>query len=177
MKYDLVFDLNVGPDYEGKLRAIDVDVLRKVGNLIKNPPPPEAPPLSLGKTATASSSWSAEYGPNMAMDWYEDTRWSAAANARDGWLEVDLGAMSTIGRVVIIQSHDRIREYTVEWQDGKTWKELARGTTIEIGWNNTNGEKTIDFAPVKTRRVRLNILKATEEPSIADFLIFAPVTK
>jgi alpha-L-fucosidase len=177
VKYDLVFDLNVGPDYEGKLRAIDVDVLRKVGNLIKNPPPPEAPPLSLGKTATASSSWSAEYGPNMAMDWYEDTRWSAAANARDGWLEVDLGAISTIGRVVIIQSHDRIREYTVEWQDGKTWKELARGTTIEIGWNNTNGEKTIDFTPVKTRRVRLNILKATEEPSIADFLIFAPVTK
>lgn len=34
-----IFSLDVGPDYEGKLRAIDVETLRKVGEMIRNPPP------------------------------------------------------------------------------------------------------------------------------------------
>ena len=38
VKYGNIFSLDVGPDYNGKLRAIDVETLRKVGEMIKNGP-------------------------------------------------------------------------------------------------------------------------------------------
>ncbi len=44
VKYGNIFSLDVGPNYEGKLRDIDVRTLRKVGEMIKNPPPPEPAP-------------------------------------------------------------------------------------------------------------------------------------
>ena len=39
VKYGNIFSINVGPDYNGKLRAIDVETLRTVGEMIKNPTP------------------------------------------------------------------------------------------------------------------------------------------
>jgi alpha-L-fucosidase len=38
VKYGNIFSLDVGPDYNGKLRAIDVATLRQVGKLIADPP-------------------------------------------------------------------------------------------------------------------------------------------
>jgi hypothetical protein len=40
VQYGNVFALDVGPNYEGKLREIDVRTLRTVGEWIRNPPPP-----------------------------------------------------------------------------------------------------------------------------------------
>jgi len=170
VKYGNIYSLDVGPDYAGKLRDIDVKTLREVGEMIKNPPPQVVVPvpLSQGKTATASNSWSAEYSPDKAVDGEESTRWGAANGSRDGWLAIDLGQECAIGRVVINEiAYPRTLEFAVEWQDNGTWKELARGTTI-------GEEKTIDFTPVKARHVRLNILKASEVPTIEEFQIFAP---
>jgi alpha-L-fucosidase len=58
VKYGNVFALDVGPNYEGKLRDIDVATLRRIGAWIRDPseapkPPPAA--LSTGKPTTASS--------------------------------------------------------------------------------------------------------------------------
>ena len=38
VKFGNIFALNVGPDYNGKLREIDVKTLRAVGEMIRNPP-------------------------------------------------------------------------------------------------------------------------------------------
>jgi alpha-L-fucosidase len=38
VKYGNLFSIDVGPDYNGKLRAIDVETLRKVGQMIQHPP-------------------------------------------------------------------------------------------------------------------------------------------
>ena len=35
VKFGNIFSLNVGPDYEGKIRDIDVKTLKEVGKLIK----------------------------------------------------------------------------------------------------------------------------------------------
>ena len=35
VKYGNIFSLDVGPDYNGQLRAIDVETLRKVGEMIR----------------------------------------------------------------------------------------------------------------------------------------------
>jgi len=166
LKFGNIFSIDVGPDYAGKLRDIDVKTLREVGAMIKNPPTSGF--LNQDKAATASSSWSADYGADKAMDDDETTRWGAAANSRDGWLAVDLGADRSIGRVVIKEiSYPRTQEFAVEWQDGATWKELARGSSI-------GREKVIDFPAVTARQVRLKILKASEVPTIEEFQIYPP---
>jgi len=38
VKYGNIFSIDVGPDYNGKLRDIDVKTLRQVGEMIRNPP-------------------------------------------------------------------------------------------------------------------------------------------
>ena len=170
VKYGNIFSINVGPDYNGKLREIDVKTLREVGDMIRNPPPQvtAAVPLSQGKTATAPSSWTKEYGPDKAVDGEKSTRWAAASGSLSGWLEVDLGKDEQVGHVQIIeQSGPRTKEFTVEYRVGDTWKELARGTTI--GEN-----KMINFPPVTARHVRLNILKASGVPTIDEFCVLPP---
>ena len=91
VKYGNIFSLDVGPDYAGRLRKIDVDTLREVGQMIKHAVPPEPTPLSEGKAAKASSTWGPGYEADKAFDGGDDSRWGAARR-RSGWLEVDLGA-------------------------------------------------------------------------------------
>ena len=127
-----------------------------------------APALSTAKPATASSCWSADYDAAKAVDNIPETRWGAAPDSRSGWLAIDLGKDEQIGRIEIMeQSFPRTEEFTVECQVGDTWKELARGTTI-------GEKKTINFAPVSARHVRLNILKASEVPTIDEFRVLPP---
>ena len=40
VKFGNIFSVDVGPNYDGKLRDIDQQTLRKVGQMIKNPPAP-----------------------------------------------------------------------------------------------------------------------------------------
>ena len=47
VKYGNIFSINVGPDYNGKLREIDVQALRAVGEMIRNPPAQPPPPEKL----------------------------------------------------------------------------------------------------------------------------------
>ena len=165
-KYGNVFALDVGPDYNGKIREIDVTTLRKVGEMIRNPPPE---PLSLGKAATASSVWpDPGYEPAKAVDGDSATRWGAAREARSGWLEVDLGGEMEVGRIVAIEkSFPRTKEFTVEAFADGAWKEIARGGTI-------GAERLLYVTPVRATKVRLNIIKADEVPTIDEFQVYAP---
>ncbi len=169
VRYGNIFSLDVGPDYKGRLRKIDVETLQKVGQMIRNPPPLPPPSLTTGKKATASSTWPQPgYEADKAVDGDETTRWGAAADARSGWLEVDLGKETLVGRAVIKElGYHRTQQFAIEWKDGGVWKDLARGTTIA-------GEKEITFPPVTARYVRLNILKATEVPTIEEFDLYPP---
>ena len=91
VKYGNIFSLDVGPDYAGRLRKIDVETLREVGEMIEHAVPPEPTPLSEGKAAKASSIWGPGYEADKAFDGGDDSRWGADP-APSGWLEVDLGA-------------------------------------------------------------------------------------
>ena len=169
VKYGNIFSIDLGPDYRGRLRDIDVATLRQVGELIRNPPPTAADALSRGKKASASGTWAqAGYEADKAVDGETSTRWGAAADARSAWLEVDLGQPQRVGRAVISElQYPRTRQFAVEYLDGQTWKPLAKGTTIE-------GTKVLDFAPVTARQFRLNILEATEVLTIEEFGVYPP---
>jgi alpha-L-fucosidase len=169
VKYGNIFSIDLGPDYRGRLRDIDVATLRQVGELIRNPPPTAADALSRGKKASTSGTWAqAGYEADKAVDGETSTRWGAAADARSAWLEVDLGQQQRVGRAVISElQYPRTRQFAIEYLDGQTWKPLAKGTTIE-------GTKVLDFPPVTARQFRLNILDASEVPTIEEFGVYPP---
>ncbi|MHC4201485.1 MAG: discoidin domain-containing protein, partial [Planctomycetota bacterium] len=126
------------------------------------------PALSSGKRASASSRWSGGYGPDRAFDDDEGTRWGAAPNSRKGWLEVDLGKPTVIGRAEVLEiEFPRTLEFAIEYRDGDTWKELVRGRTIA-------GRKMYPFPKVTARHVRLNILRASEVPTLEEFRVLPP---
>ena len=163
VKYGNIFSIDVGPDYNGKLRAIDVETLRKVGEMIKNPPPL---PVSQGKSVQASSVWGTGYEASKSVDGDEVTRWGAAPESRAGWIEVDLEKETRIGHAVISESScPRTQQFAIEYKDGNEWKTALTGQTIA-------GRMPLKFAPVSARYVRLNILKATGVPTIEEFQLF-----
>ena len=61
VKYGNIFSLDAGPDYAGKLREVDVETLRKVGQYVRGELKPPPPPVSQGKPDRASSTWMREF--------------------------------------------------------------------------------------------------------------------
>ena len=124
--------------------------------------------LSTGKPIRASSEWGAGFNASKATDGDSDTRWGAAPNSRSGWLEIDLQKEQRVGSVEVWEiNFPRVQSFSVEVQQGETWREVAHGATI-------NGQKTFPFAPVNARRVRLTIHKASEVPTLEEFRVLAP---
>jgi len=167
VKYGNIFSIDVGPNYEGKLRDIDVATLRKVGEYIRG----EivlVQPVSRGKKASASSVWTPTpgYGPECAFDGDPHTRWGAAPGTRSAWLEVDLGRSEAVDRAVIDEAGwNRVRKFEIQALVAGRWTTVARGSTIGPG-------KEVRFSPVSARCFRLNILKATEVPTIVEFELY-----
>ena len=56
----------------------------------------------------------------------------------------------------------RTQQFAIEYKDGDTWQPLVTGTAIA-------GAKSFDFPPVTARHFRLNILQASEVPTIEEF--------
>jgi len=130
------------------------------------PPPPVA--LSQGKKITASSQFDQPgYDAQRANDGDVKTRWASDYGARSGWLEIDLGEARSVGRVWLSEVEwPETREFAVEVKQGDQWQPVAHGTTI-------GADKEIIFAPVKTRFVRLNVVRSANAININEFQVFA----
>ena len=168
VRYGNIFSLDVGPNYAGRIRDIDVATLRKVGQYIRGelkaptlPPPPK--PLAGKPSASGTWQGQATYGPDKAFDGDPTTRWGAPELSRNGWLAIELAKPETIKGVVIDEGPwNRVREFELQHQtaDG-AWKTLASGTTL-------GSTRTITFASTTVRHLRLNVLKAAEVPTIVE---------
>jgi alpha-L-fucosidase len=108
-------------------------------------------------------------GPDKALDDDSATRWATDGGIHEAWLEVDLGAPTAIGRVMIDEPEEykRVQAFELQFKDGDAWKTFHKGTAIGPRW-------TAKFEPVTARYVRLNILKAADGPTIWEFQLFAP---
>jgi alpha-L-fucosidase len=127
--------------------------------------------LAAGKRATASNVFGNQlrvHGPDKAVDDDPETRWATDAGTHRAWLQVDLGEPRTIGRAYISEAiARRVQEFELQAKEGDSWKTFFRGTTI-------GEEFSAQFPPIEARVIRLNILKATEGPTIWEFQLFAP---
>jgi alpha-L-fucosidase len=133
--------------------------------------PTKLPSVSVakGKKATASNVFRkdvAHYGPAKAFDDDEHTRWATDGGTHSAWLEVDLGAPVTIYRARICEAYaGRVQEFELQVKDGEQWTTLAKGKRI-------GDELELSFKPVTAQIIRLNILKASEGPTIGEFELF-----
>ncbi len=125
--------------------------------------------LTAEKKAKASNTFqkNAAYGPAKAVDDDPATRWATDSGTKQVWLEVDLGKPTAFNRVKISEAYDRVKEFELQYRNSNRWKTFVSGTKIGLDYSK-------QFEPVTARYVRLNILKATEGPTIWEFQLFAP---
>lgn len=125
------------------------------------------PAASTGKTYRVSSNKNGMTA-DKAFDNLGDTRWEAADDDRNVWMEIDLGKPMSIGAAFIQESEgwDRtILSYQFEYKDGKEWKMIFDGKRIGMG-------SVKSFPAVKAQEFRLKILSAQKAPFISEIKLY-----
>jgi len=126
--------------------------------------------LAFREPATASNvcGGSPVYGPSAALDDDPDTRWATDYGVYHAYMDLDLGAEQLIGRAYLSEAcGNRVQSFELQANEGDTWRTFYAGKQIGEGLN-------IEFPPVRAREVRLNILEATEGPTLWEVQLLAP---
>jgi predicted GH43/DUF377 family glycosyl hydrolase len=106
--------------------------------------------LALNKTASASSTDSADHPARAAVDGDLGTRW-ASSSSNNQWLMVDLGSNMEVSRVILRWEAAYGRTYRIEYATAaapNTW------LTAVTNNNGLGGVETLDFPPVTARYIR-----------------------
>lgn len=102
------------------------------------------------------------YGPQQAFDEDTATRWATDSGTHPAWIAIDLGRRQSIRGVSIHEAcANRIQKFEFQQRDGQGWKTIFTGTTV--GENFEMG-----FPEITTSAVRLNILEASDGPTISE---------
>jgi len=143
--------LGLAPDNRGLLPESDVARLGEFGEALRK---------MYGRNLA--------HGDNPALDGDPDTAWTAPAGSHSGMIVVAFDHPVTFDRAITMESlvnGQHIQKYTIEVRDADLWRRIATGTTI--------GQKKIDrFAPTTSSAVRLNILSASDAPSVREFQLY-----
>ena len=137
--------------------------------------------LATGK-AMSSSGYVQNYAPGNANDGNQGSYWESTNNAFPQWLQVDLGASVSSTQIVLKlpTSGWGARTQTLAVQgstDGSNFSQIvaSAGYSFDPAANNT---VTINYTPVTTRYVRLNITGNTGWPAgqISEFEVYGPAS-
>ncbi|HEV2693463.1 MAG TPA: alpha-L-fucosidase [Verrucomicrobiae bacterium] len=120
----------------------------------------EAAPKIVASASNTYQNQTSQYGPQFAFDGSPDTRWATDDSATSAWLAADLGQVKMIHGVRINEAYaGRVKNYELQYRDGADWKTFLTGATLDANFEVT-------FPTVKAREFRLNILSATQGPTI-----------
>jgi alpha-L-fucosidase len=126
----------------------------------------ELPSLVKATASNVFRNRTSEYGPEMAFDNDPQTRWATDAGTRQAWIAAEFPRSLSIQRVRIEEAlEQRVQKFEFQHLDGGQWQTIFPGTTIGPWFQKT-------FAPVRGQSFRLNILDATEGPTITDIELF-----
>jgi len=153
------------------MQDLDTIVALRLDRPASDVPVPRVPSRSVayGKPATASNVFQnmPVYGPPAALDDNPDTRWATDQGVHQAWLEVDLGKECEIGKAFISEAFDRVQSWELQFGEGDAWRTFYKGERIGT-------DCQVSFQPVKAKVVRLNILQATEGPTIWELQLLPP---
>jgi hypothetical protein len=131
------------------------------------PPQPPATDLARGKP-TSESSHTQSYGSGNAVDGNADSYWESTNNAFPQWIQVDLGAATTVGRVVLrLPSSWGARTQTLAVQGSTTGSSFATlsaaaARSFDPATANT---ATVAFTPASARYLRVTFTGNTSWPA------------
>lgn len=120
--------------------------------------------LSSGIKASASNVYHKmeDYNAEKAFDGDPATRWATDDGTHQAWIGIDLTKPKTLHKVTINEDYEgRVKKFEVQYQDGKEWRTIISGTAL--GKNYAK-----EFPPITAREMRLNILEASEGPTISE---------
>ena len=114
------------------------------------------------------------------------TSWKADDKSLPPWIEFDLGTETSISRAVLFEGwyqgeFANIHGFEIDVYSGDSWKQVAdvsswgQGTATERAFDNwpmAVFHQEIRFTPVKARRVRLKITRASAAPVIHEFQLY-----
>jgi chitodextrinase len=134
--------------------------------------------LALGR-ATSASGTAQNFVPANAVDGDQNTYWESANNAFPQWFQVDLGAVTTVGSVVMkLPASWGARTQTLTLAggtDGSTFTTLAgpAGSTFDPASGNT---ATVDLGTASVRYLRATFTANTGWPAgqLSEFQVYAP---
>ena len=124
-------------------------------------------PISTSKLATSSHNHSSDYSAQKINDGNLKTRWSSTNKAKKCWVEIDLEKKRYINKVSLQEYNRRVKKFQIEYRDNKEqpWKIAYKG-------NRIGNNLTATFSTIYGRYFRLNILKATKQPSLWEFQLY-----
>jgi alpha-L-fucosidase len=129
-----------------------------------------------GAKATASAVFekNPEYAAAHAIDGDPDTRWATPAGTRQAWLQLTLAKETTFDGIEIDEAFghpkSRVLKFELQRQDGTQWVTFHQGSGL--------GEHfKASFAPVSATTIRLNILDASEGPTLSEIRLHLPAKK
>ncbi len=106
-----------------------------------------------------------DYDAAKAFDGDPSTRWATDDGTHQAWISTDFGKLRTFHHVVIHEDYEgRVRKFDLQYKDpngANAWRTILSGTTLGKDYSK-------EFPPVAAREVRLNILEATEGPTISE---------
>ena len=107
-----------------------------------------------------------QYSAEMAIDGDSETRWATPEGTQQSWLQIDLPKETQINGIEIdeefAQPKSRVTRFELQSKNGETWTTFHSGSAL-------GGHFKATFKPVTSKSVRLNILDATNGPTISEF--------
>jgi alpha-L-fucosidase len=152
--------LGLAPDNRGLLPDSDVKRLEEFGAALRKRAENN---LALHHSSAASD-------VDAAIDGNNDTFWSAPVGSHHGEIEVRFDHPVTFDHALTMEwlnDGQHVERYAIDtWSEAdQKWKTVAEGQAI-------GHQKLDDFAPVTSKRVRLNILSSTEPAHIREFQLY-----
>jgi alpha-L-fucosidase len=155
--------------HDGKLVLTVPAALRDAGDTVlklrlkdsaMDLPAIEIPPAFKAVASNVYQNDDSNYGAQQAFDEDAQTRWATDDATKQAWITVDFLKPQTFSRVHISEAYpNRVQKFEFQYRDGGDWKNIFTGTTL-----GDNFQKS--FEPVTAQEFRLNILDASEGPTI-----------
>ncbi len=106
-----------------------------------------------------------QYSADMVLDGDVETRWATPEGTQQSWLQIDFAKETTFSGIHIeeacAEQSSRVTKFELQAKSGDGWTTFKDGNALGPNFNTT-------FAPVTTTAIRLNILQATEGPTISE---------
>jgi alpha-L-fucosidase len=124
-------------------------------------PAMEIPDLT---SATASNNFQnqSDYSAQKAFDGNPSTRWATDSGTTTAWISLKFATPQRLGKIRIQEAYPgRVQQFELLADTGTGWKRLSTGTALGADFR-------CSFSPVMANGLRLNILKATDGPTIKE---------